>query len=41
MSQDAQIANRNVPNMYMGLFIYVQSNEKQVSLCPSLYEPYH
>ena len=34
MSQNAYIANRNVPNMYIGLFVYVQSNEKQVSLCP-------
>ena len=34
MSQNAYIASRNVPNMYIGLSIYVQSNEKQVSLCP-------
>ena len=33
MSQNAYIASRNVPNMYIGLSIYVQSNEKQVSLC--------
>ena len=33
MSQNAYMASRNVPNMYIGLFIYVQSNEKQVSLC--------
>ena len=34
MSQNAYIASKNVPNVYIGLFIYVQSNEKQVSLCP-------
>ena len=28
ISQNAFIASRNVPNMYTGLFIYVQSNEK-------------
>ena len=34
MSQNACIASRNVPNMYIGLLLYVQSNEKQVSMCP-------
>ena len=34
MSQNAYIASRNSSNMYIGLFIYVQSNEKQVSLRP-------
>ena len=34
MSQNAYIASRNVPNMYIHLFIYVKLNEKQVSLCP-------
>ena len=30
MLQNAYIAGRNVPDMYIDLFIYVQSNEKQV-----------
>ena len=34
MSQNAYIARRNVPNMYIGLFVYVQSSEKRVSLFP-------
>ena len=34
MSQNAYIASRNVPNIYIGLLIYVLSNVKQVSLCP-------
>ena len=34
MSQNAYIARRNVPNMYISLFVYVQSSEKRVSLFP-------
>ena len=34
MSRNAYIVSRNVPNIYIVLFIYIQLNEKQVSLCP-------